>query len=232
MTARSTLHLLRRMRGPVFLGVLAVAVVASVILALDLPETSSSSLTTARAQEEPTEGTTDVPEVGETEGETFTTEVSTYEVFLARDPFEPVIPEPASGDGDGSGDGVDVDVDVDTGDGQSPVTSPTTAPTVGPTTGPTSPSPTTSPTSSPDDGRCVTNATVTCDGHEVSLVDVFVEDGTPVAAVRVDDTVYEVRVGDRFAEHFEVLSIEPPNEATLRFGDDSFTLFEGESVLK
>ena len=70
-----------------------------------------------------------------------------------------------------------------------------------------------------------------CDGHRVSLVDVFEEGGESRAAVRVDDTLYEVATGETFASSFQVRSVEPPC-VTLLYGDDAFTLCEGESVLK
>lgn len=49
--------------------------------------------------------------------------------------------------------------------------------------------------------------------------------------VQIDETVYEVRVGETFAGNYLVRSIDPPC-ATLLFGDDAFTLCEGESALK
>ncbi len=49
--------------------------------------------------------------------------------------------------------------------------------------------------------------------------------------VRVDETIYEVRAGETFAGNFQVISVEPPC-ATLLFGDDAFTLCEGETTLK
>lgn len=70
-----------------------------------------------------------------------------------------------------------------------------------------------------------------CDGHRVSLVDVFEEDGESKAVVRVDDVLYEVETGEVFASSFQVRSVESPC-VTLLYGDDAFTLCEGESVLK
>lgn len=164
--------------------------------------------------------------------------VSTYEVFLARDPFEPVVPEPVDGN-DGTNDG-----STDGG-----TESPTTSPTVGPGTDPTGPTDPTDPTDptgptdpgdpdsdpsgteSPSDPSCRQGATVVCDGHTVKLIDVFEKDGSPRAVVQVDQTVYEVGVGETFATNFRVRSIED-SCATLLYGDDGFTLCEGESVRK
>jgi hypothetical protein len=66
----------------------------------------------------------------------------------------------------------------------------------------------------------------------VHLVDVFVdEDGTERAIVQVDDRLYEVVAGQEFANNFRVQSIDPPC-VTLLYGDDAFSLCEGEQVLK
>lgn len=83
-----------------------------------------------------------------------------------------------------------------------------------------------------DSGPCRGDEQVICDGRTVTLIDVFVgSDGEAVAVVQVDSTLYEVRRGDTFAQNFQVISIDPPC-VTLLFGDDAFTLCEGERVLK
>lgn len=68
-------------------------------------------------------------------------------------------------------------------------------------------------------------------GRRVRLVNVFTRKGTRRVRVRVDDTVYTVQPGERFAENFKLLSASG-RCATLLFGDDQFTLCEGEEVLK
>lgn len=119
--------------------------------------------------------------------------VETFEVFLARDPFEPVRPAPGE---------------------PSPPPGATPSPGVPPGEG------------------CVGNGEVVCDGMVVSLVDVFVdEDGRPAAVIQVNTTLYTVHEGDVFADNFRVLAIDPPC-VTLMFGDDTFTLCEGERILK
>lgn len=83
-----------------------------------------------------------------------------------------------------------------------------------------------------DTGPCRGTDEVVCEGRTVTLIDVFTtDDGTPVAVVQVDSTVYEVRRGDTFAQNFQVVSIDPPC-VTLLYGDDAFTLCEGERALK
>lgn len=83
-----------------------------------------------------------------------------------------------------------------------------------------------------DSGPCRGTDTVVCEGRTVTLIDVYVTgDGEAVAVVQVDSTLYEVGRGDTFAQNFQVVSIDPPC-VTLLYGDDAFTLCEGERTLK
>lgn len=207
-------------------GLALVAIVGVVLVARGARPGPGSDVAPAAAAQEATPGPTDAPEptATETAVELDQLRVTQYEVFLARDPFEPVIVSaPAN-----------PTTSPTTSPTGSPTTSPTTSPTGSPTTSPTS-NPTTNPTTSPTgnptnpDG-CVDTGTVVCDGQVVKLVDVFVDD-RPGAVVQVDDTAYEVRAGETFASNFRVSSIESPC-ATLLYGDDAFTLCEGESTLK
>ncbi len=68
-------------------------------------------------------------------------------------------------------------------------------------------------------------------GRRVRVVDVFTEGGTRRAQIQVDGTVYTVDEGETFAENFRLLSTSGEC-ATLLFGDDQFTLCEGEEILK
>jgi hypothetical protein len=68
-------------------------------------------------------------------------------------------------------------------------------------------------------------------GHRVRLVDVFTQNGRQRAQVQVDGTVYTVDEGETFAESFQLMSISGEC-ATMLFGDDQFTLCEGEEILK
>ncbi len=226
--------------------------------------------------------------------------VETYEVYLSRDPFEPVVPAPAAaGTGDQAGGATNGGTTGGTNGG---TTGGTTGGTNGGTTGATE-----SPTPPPIDARmlgvsadeqgadqamirvgdiiytvgtgdafgdgyavtgiagtcatvthggftyqlcegqaatpagdgtttgaasgCTSDGQVVCDGREVSLVDVYSKSGSPFASVRVDSTIYDVTNGDRFAENFQMLSVDSPC-ATMQYGDDTFTLCEGERVLK
>lgn len=77
---------------------------------------------------------------------------------------------------------------------------------------------------------CTGTDEVVCDGAVVTLVDVIA--GDPARAiVQVDTTAYEVGEGDTFAGSFLVLTIDPPC-VTMLYGDDAFTLCEGQQVLK
>jgi hypothetical protein len=64
-------------------------------------------------------------------------------------------------------------------------------------------------------------------GREVVLIDVFTRGGEQVVQVSVDGETFVVGEGERFAGNFEVTSIEGTC-ATFLFGDESFTLCEGE----
>jgi hypothetical protein len=136
--------------------------------------------------------------------------VETFEVFAPKDPFKPLI-EPASDTGTGEPPPTGVDLD---GDGQ---IDPGTGTGTGDGTG--------------DGDGTGGGGGDNVGGHRVSLVDVFRAEGGQRAQVQVDGTVYTVEEGDRFAESFQLLSISGEC-ATMLFGDDQFTLCEGEEILK
>lgn len=142
---------------------------------------------------------------------------TTYDVFLTRDPFEPVVPE---GDGEQPADETDGTTDEPppgddtTGDGDDTTDDGDHAHDAGP------------------DDPCTGEEEVVCDGRVVTLVEITTDDeGDRTATIRVDTTDYEVREGEVFAENFRVLSIEP-SCVTLLFGDDSFTMCRDDRVLK
>ena len=152
--------------------------------------------------------------------------VTTYEVFLSRDPFERVVPEDVqqtstspgatnndgssdndsnSGDGTDSGGDADGSDDTDNGDSSTPVDQ----------NGP----------------ACVGQQELVCDGQVVTLIDVTTDAGETVAVIQVDTTVYEVRRGQTFASNFEVRAIDG-SCVSLLYGDDGFQLCRGDTVLK
>lgn len=174
----------------------------------------------------------DEPDVGD---EVEQLPIVTYEVFLSRDPFEPVVPEPeeetseASAeeqpqtitDGPGS-EAPEQPADPDSADpgGADPPTSDPDQPGTG------APPPT-------NDGSrsCGAGTDTVCDGRTLSLVAVSSDEQGPIAAVQVDTTIYEVREGDVFARDFLVQSIAD-DQVTLLYGDEVVTLRQGERVLK
>jgi hypothetical protein len=66
-------------------------------------------------------------------------------------------------------------------------------------------------------------------GHRVRLVGVA--EGTRGAQIQVNGTLHGVSEGEDFAASFRLLSISG-DCATMLFGDDQFTLCEGEEILK
>jgi hypothetical protein len=155
----------------------------------------------------------------------------TYEVFLDRDPFDPVVPEPTQTAAEGT---TSTEGGVgDTTDGSGGTTDLTAGSTDGATEQP-----------APDSGGgtdvgapapspgCSSGEELVCDGRVVSLLDIRTdEDGQPVAIVQVGSTVYEARVGETFAGTFRVQSISG-DQVFLLYGDDGFDLREGDRVLK
>ena len=142
--------------------------------------------------------------------------VETFELFASKDPFEPLIDPTAATTGTTTGTTIGTTTGTTTGD-----TSGGTGDTSG-GTGDTSGG--TGDTSGDSGGETV-------GGHSVRLVDVFVDNGSPRAQVEVDGTVYTVSEGEVFAENFELVSASGEC-ATMLFGDDQFTLCEGEEILK
>ncbi len=67
--------------------------------------------------------------------------------------------------------------------------------------------------------------------HRVRVVDVFEQYGSNQAQIQVDGTVYTVAEGETFADNFRLVSASG-RCATILFGDDEFTLCEGEEILK
>jgi hypothetical protein len=148
----------------------------------------------------------------------------TYEVFLDRDPFDPVVPEPVAATAPTSETGGEPSED-----GTDP-----TAPT-DPNAQPTDPAP--APTPVPDgtvdqSGGCVAGEQLVCNGRVLSLIEIrTTEDGERLAIIQVDTTIYEVGVGETFAGNFRVQSITE-DQVLVQYGDDVDRLEVGDRVLK
>jgi hypothetical protein len=128
--------------------------------------------------------------------------VETFQVFAPRDPFEPLVSP------DSSGGAADTGATVDTGGGGVITNGSGGAP-----------------------GGAVDSGGSTVGGHTVSVIDVFTARGRRRAQVEVDGTVYKVNEGETFADNFKLLSASGEC-ANMLFGDDQFTLCEGEEILK
>lgn len=150
------------------------------------------------------EETTD-PERGRKKGP-----LQTFEVFAPKDPFKPLI---AANTGTAG------------------------APAAGGTTGGTAGGNGSGNGSAPSGGSDISGGSGSgggsqnVGGRRVRLIDTFRAEGEARARVQVDGTVYTVGEGDRFADNFEVVSISG-SCASLLFGDDQFSLCEGEEILK
>jgi hypothetical protein len=86
-------------------------------------------------------------------------------------------------------------------------------------------------TGNPDDPRCAGEQELVCDGRVITLIDTTTAGGDPVAIIRVDTTIYEVRVGETFAGTFLLAAIDG-STVTVLYGDESNVLLPGHSVLK
>lgn len=151
--------------------------------------------------------------------------IETFEVFARRDPFEPVIDLTTGGAGTGGS-------SVGEPGSEGTVTDPADVGSTGDGEG----SGETSGSGSGDGGTNgssggATNEGSNVGGHRVKLVDVYKKGGEKRAQVQVDGTVYTVTEGETFAENFQLLSISGEC-ASMLFGDDQFTICEGEEILK
>jgi hypothetical protein len=158
----------------------------------------------------------------------------TYEVFLDRDPFDPVVPEPVSATATG-----DAESASDDGSGGSDTQDPASAPNdpsepaepgaTPPATG--APPPSTPPAQGV--GTCAPDGDdLVCNGRVVSLIEIRTgDDGQLLAIIQVDTTIYEVGVGDTFAGSFRVHSISE-TEVLIQYGDDVDRFEVGDRVLK
>ncbi len=69
------------------------------------------------------------------------------------------------------------------------------------------------------------------DAQRVTLVSIDGSGSNRVATVLVDGTEYQVKVGDTFAGSYKVKSLTAEC-GTFVFGDEQFTLCEGQEILK
>lgn len=132
-------------------------------------------------------------------------EIETFEVFAPRDPFEPLVSAAGGGGTTVDDGGTGDDGTVDDGDGTGVIDGEVDD----------DPEP---------DGDNIGN-------HRVKVIDVYSQNGEGRAQVQVDGTVYTVDEGEGFAGNFRLVATSG-SCATILFGDDEFTLCEGEEILK
>lgn len=162
--------------------------------------------------------------------------IESFKVFSPKDPFKPLVDLNAgsgtSGTTSTSGSGGTTSTTTTsgtTGTTSTGTTSGTTSGTAGGTTGTTSDGSSATTTTFPSQGGSGGGKTV--GGHSVKTLDVFERKGKRMAQVQVDDTVYTVAVGERFARSFKLLSVGG-NCAGLLFGDEQFTACVGQQIIK
>jgi hypothetical protein len=133
--------------------------------------------------------------------------VETFQVFAPRDPFTPLV----SSQGSGSSTTSRIVVEGETGAGT------TRSGGAG--------------QHSQASGTASSAQSTQVSGHRVKLLDVFARHGSERAQLQVDSTVYTVGEGQTFDRSFKLLSISGKCAAVL-YGDDQFTLCEGQEILK
>ncbi|HZK50012.1 MAG TPA: hypothetical protein VFD47_00410 [Actinomycetota bacterium] len=154
--------------------------------------------------------------------------LETSEVFGGKDPFEPVVDLTADTSGGEATDTTSTDTtSTDTStDGTS-----TTDTSTGGTT-PTVPTTPTTPTPPDDDDDDVVKT-----GYSVKLMDVYDDNGTPMALVKTvnretdDDRVHKLETGDRFRKYFKLTSLND-RCANFLYGDEPFALCVGQRTVR
>jgi hypothetical protein len=90
---------------------------------------------------------------------------------------------------------------------------------------------TTSGTTGGTTSGTTTGSSASVGGARVALLHVYTKDGKQYAQTRVGETVYNPLVGATFAGSYKLLATSGTS-ATYLFGDEQFSLNEGEEVLK
>ena len=198
----------------VILGVAGTAIVAALAVWLGSASTEDSEQGVALddpslTAESDAEDTAEIDAVDEP----IALPLVTYELFLARDPFEPVVPEPEPAP---------------------PAPSDPATPAPGDDNGPADPSDPADPngnSNSEVNGACTGTVEVICDGRVVTVVELAEENGELVVVIQVDTMRYRVRVGEVFADNFQIISISP-DQVRILYGDRVARIEVGDNALK
>jgi hypothetical protein len=110
------------------------------------------------------------------------------------------------------------------------VAEPVAAPVAAPA-GAVPPAGTTTTTTGTTSGSTAGGSSASVGGQRVALVHVYTKDGKQYAQTKVGDTVYTPAVGGVFAGSYKLLATSG-STATYLFGDEQFSLSEGQEVLK
>lgn len=145
--------------------------------------------------------------------------VETTEVFASRDPFKPLLT--TGGSGETTDDTGEITDTTDTGDASTDTDDTGTIEDPGGTTD----------DPDPDGDGNGSDGDQNVEGHTVQLIGINGSGDDATAQIQVDDTIYTVQEGETFADNFELLSTSGEC-ATVLFGDDQFTVCEGEEILK
>ena len=137
----------------------------------------------------------------------------TYDVFLDRDPFEPVVEEVVEA------------APVEGGDPTDP-----NAPPIDPELTPLDPA-LPVPILAPGESACSGEDEMVCAGQVLTLLDTSGAGEDAVAVIQVDTTVYEATPGMRFAGNLVLRSVDQ-DCANLSYGDETFRLCTGARVMK
>ncbi len=209
----------------IVLGVAGAVVVAGLAVWLgsapgDLP--GSSDLPDPPALTAEGEGSQDQPtEEEQAADEAIPLPLVTYELFLARDPFQPVVPEPVTGPSDPSdpnGSGSNGNGSDTNGSGTSNGSGSTNGTSNGNSSG-------------NSNGGCSGTSEVVCDGRVLTVIEVFEQNGELLAVIQVDTMRYQVAVGDILADFFQVVSISP-DQVRVLYGDSVVTIEVADNALK
>jgi hypothetical protein len=140
--------------------------------------------------------------------------VVTYDVYLARDPFEPVVePDPPADEAPPS---TADPVDPVTGEPPTAPGTPTPGADAEPHPSPEQPLP---PTDGGASGSCTGQEELVCDGRVVSFQGMTVRNGERVATVQVGTDIYEVAHGEVFASYFRVVEFVSDTVIRLQYGE-------------